>query len=36
MAGYAGQLTLPGYDNMTGVGTPNDPDFIAALRKLAG
>lgn len=35
MLGYSGQVTLPGYDNMTGVGTPNGPDFIAALRKLA-
>jgi subtilase family serine protease len=36
VAGYTGQVTLPGYDNMTGLGTPNGPAFIAALRKLAG
>jgi hypothetical protein len=33
-AGYTGQVTLPGYDNMTGVGTPSGQAFIAALRKL--
>jgi subtilase family serine protease len=32
MFGYTGQVTLPGYDNMTGVGTPNEPAFIRALR----
>ncbi len=32
MIGYTGQVTLPGYDNMTGVGTPNEPAFISALR----
>jgi subtilase family serine protease len=32
--GYAGQVTLKGYDNMTGVGTPNGQKFITALRKL--
>jgi len=36
VAGYTGQVTLPGYDNMTGLGTPNGPAFISALRKLAG
>jgi subtilase family serine protease len=36
MLGYTGQVTLKGYDNMTGVGTPNGQNFIAALRKLAG
>jgi len=30
------QVTLPGYDNMTGVGTPNGPAFIQHLRQLAG
>jgi len=25
-------VTLKGYDNMTGVGTPNGQDFIRALR----
>jgi hypothetical protein len=30
------QVTLPGYDNMTGLGTPNGPDFIQHLRHLAG
>jgi subtilase family serine protease len=34
MLGYMGQVTLKGYDNMTGVGTPNGQDFIAALRRL--
>lgn len=34
MNGYTGQVTLKGYDNMTGVGTPNGASFIAALRKL--
>jgi subtilase family serine protease len=34
MAGYAGQVTAPGYDTMTGVGTPNGQRFIAALRGL--
>jgi subtilase family serine protease len=32
MPGYTGQVTLPGYDNMSGVGTPNEPNFIKALR----
>jgi subtilase family serine protease len=36
MTGYTGQVTLPGYDNMTGVGTPNGPAFIQHLRQLAG
>jgi subtilase family serine protease len=31
---WAGQVTLPGYDNMSGVGTPNGQQFIAALRGL--
>lgn len=34
MLGYTGQVTLKGYDNMTGVGTPNGQKFIVALRKL--
>jgi subtilase family serine protease len=29
---YTGQVTLAGYDNMTGVGAPNEPAFISALR----
>jgi subtilase family serine protease len=29
---YTGQVTLPGYDNMTGLGTPNGQSFITALR----
>ena len=33
MAGYTGQVTRPGYDTMTGVGTPNGPGFIAGLRR---
>jgi subtilase family serine protease len=35
MDGYTGQVTLKGYDNMTGVGTPDTPNFILALRELA-
>jgi subtilase family serine protease len=36
MLGYTGQVTLKGYDNMTGVGTPNGRAFIRHLRRLAG
>jgi subtilase family serine protease len=36
MSRYTGQVTLPGYDNMTGLGTPNGPAFIQHLRQLAG
>lgn len=32
MAGYTGQVTLKGYDNMGGLGTPDGPNFINALR----
>jgi hypothetical protein len=32
---YTGQVTLPGYDNMTGLGTPDGPNFILHLRELA-
>jgi subtilase family serine protease len=32
--GYTGQVTLKGYDNMTGLGTPNGQAFITALRAL--
>jgi len=32
MAGYNGQVTLPGYDNMTGVGTPAGAAFLSGLR----
>jgi subtilase family serine protease len=32
MIGYTGQVTLRGYDNMTGVGMPGGQAFIAALR----
>jgi subtilase family serine protease len=32
MFGYTGQVTLAGYDNMTGVGAPNEPALILALR----
>jgi subtilase family serine protease len=31
---YTGQVTRVGYDNMTGVGTPNGQTFISALRKM--
>ena len=34
MKGYTGQVTLPGYDNMTGLGTPDLPNFIRDLRRL--
>ena len=34
MHGYEGQVTLKGYDNMTGLGTPNGQAFISALRKI--
>lgn len=36
MLGYAGQVTVKGYDNMTGIGTPRGQAFITALRKLEG
>jgi subtilase family serine protease len=32
MAGYTGQVTLPGYDNMSGIGSPSGQAFISALR----
>jgi subtilase family serine protease len=34
MAGYTGQVTAPGYDTITGIGTPNGQEFIDALRGL--
>jgi subtilase family serine protease len=34
MAGYTGQVTLKGYDNMTGLGTPAGQTFISALRSV--
>jgi subtilase family serine protease len=34
MKGYTGQVTLPGYDNMTGLGVPNGQTFIRDLRIL--
>ena len=34
LARYKGQVTLKGYDNMTGLGSPNGQAFIAALRRL--
>jgi subtilase family serine protease len=34
MLGYTGQVTLKGYDNMTGIGTPHGQSFITALRRL--
>jgi len=36
MASYTGQVTLRGYDNMTGIGTPNGQPFLRALRRLEG
>ena len=32
MQGYTGQVTRPGYDTMTGIGTPDGQRFIDALR----
>jgi subtilase family serine protease len=32
--GYDGQVTLKGYDNMTGLGTPNGQYFVKALRAI--
>jgi subtilase family serine protease len=34
MKDYTGQVTVPGYDNMTGLGTPDLPNFIRDLRRL--
>ena len=34
MVGYGGQVTAPGYDTMTGIGTPNGQSFISDLRHL--
>ncbi len=34
MFGYFGQVTLPGYNNMSGVGTPRGQRFIRAIRAL--
>jgi subtilase family serine protease len=34
MAGYTGQVTLKGYDTMSGIGTPNGQNFIYDLRKI--
>jgi subtilase family serine protease len=36
MLGYTGQVTLKGYDTMTGVGTPNGQNFVYDLRALFG
>jgi len=34
MNGYLGQVTARGYDNMTGIGSPNGQHFITDLRRL--
>jgi subtilase family serine protease len=34
MSGYTRQITAPGYDNMTGLGAPDEPNFIKDLRRL--
>ncbi|HEY3952828.1 MAG TPA: protease pro-enzyme activation domain-containing protein [Streptosporangiaceae bacterium] len=34
MKGYTGQVTLRGYDNMTGLGTPDMPNFARDLREI--
>lgn len=36
MFGYTGQVTLPGYDNMSGIGTPNGASFTSGLRSIGG
>jgi subtilase family serine protease len=36
MPQYQGQVTIKGYDNMTGIGTPHGQAFINALRRLEG
>jgi hypothetical protein len=36
MNGYTGQVTVKGYDNMTGLGTPNGQHFLGALRGMEG
>ena len=36
MAGYTGQVTAEGYDNMTGIGAPNGQVFLSTLRKIEG
>jgi subtilase family serine protease len=36
MPHYKGQVTIQGYDNMTGIGTPHGQAFIRALRRLEG
>jgi subtilase family serine protease len=36
MFGYTGQVTLPGYDNMSGIGTPAGQAFISGLRSIEG
>jgi hypothetical protein len=36
MNGYTGQVTLKGYDKMTGIGTPRGQSVISAPRRLAG
>jgi subtilase family serine protease len=34
MKGYTGQVTRRGYDNMTGLGTPDMPNFVRDLREI--
>ncbi len=34
MPTYTGQVTLRGYDTMTGIGTPNGQDFVYSLRSI--
>ncbi len=36
MFGYTRQVTLPGYDYVSGVGTRQGQAFIAGLRSIAG
>ena len=33
-SGFTGQVTLTGYDNITGLGTPAGQQFITAVRAL--
>jgi subtilase family serine protease len=36
MAGYTGQVTVQGYDTMSGIGSPNGQKFIYSLRRIFG
>jgi subtilase family serine protease len=36
MPGYTGQVTLKGYDTMSGIGSPNGQNFVYSLRRILG